>query len=161
MLSLSLPQNVHLLTFEPWKDETILMRFEHILEKNEDIEYASPVTFNFNDVFHSFNIYELRETTLAANQWLSEAKRFKFTPQSSNETQINPEINADNSANLTSDAINLQPSPSPEISESRQKRKRNRHNFARSSASDDDDDYTITLKPMQIRTFVVTLEWKP
>lgn len=137
------------------------MRFEHILEKNEDIEYASPVTFNFNDVFHSFNIYELRETTLAANQWSSEAKRFKFTPQSSNETTVENGISADSTANVTSDAINLQPTPSPEVSESRQKQKRNRHHFARNSASDDDDDYTITLKPMQIRTFVVTLEWKP
>lgn len=156
MLSLSLPQNVHLLTFEPWKDETILMRFEHILEKYEDIEYASAVTFNFNDVFRSFNIYELRETTLAGNQWLNEAKRFKFRPQSSNETTEENEINTVSPSIKTDDTNISKISPTPEVSESRQKRKRNRNNVA-----DDDDNYTITLNPMQIRTFVVTLEWKP
>lgn len=75
---------MHLLTYEPWKDGTVLVRFEHIYEQNEDPEYARSVSFNLNEVFQSLKIKEIRETTLAANQWLNEAKRLTFTANSTN-----------------------------------------------------------------------------
>lgn len=66
------------MTFEPWKDGTVLIRFEHLLEPNEDIKYSESVSFNLKEVLHNFEVTEIRETTLAANQWLSEAVRMKF-----------------------------------------------------------------------------------
>lgn len=155
MLSLSLPQNVHLLTFEPWKDGTILIRFEHILERDEDLEYSNPVTFNFFDVFHSFNVYELRELTLAANQWLSETQRMTFTAESKNKSSSDEDLPLGRSISIVNEN---EAGPALEVSKHQQKRNRN-HLGRRSEV--DDDDFTITLKPMQIRTFVVTLEWKP
>lgn len=139
------------------------MRFEHILEKDEDVEYSTPVTINFNDVFHAFNVYEVRETTLAANQWFSEMKRFKFRSEPETNEMITDEA-SENRASITNPVNTVIPEPMmrPEISPSRQKRKRNKINRNGDvSASDGDDDYKISLKPMQIRTFVVTLEWKP
>lgn len=132
-----------------------MIRFEHILEKNEDPEYSKSVTFNFNDVFRSYEVYELRETTLAANQWLSEAVRMKFKPDTEAEVKRSPTIEILNPwTQVTSPAANLI-DPKPEVSSARTKRKRYRQTEV------NDDDYVITLNPMQIRTFVVTLEWKP
>ncbi|XP_053696668.1 lysosomal alpha-mannosidase-like [Sabethes cyaneus] len=78
-LSASLPMNVNLLTFEPWKQPfTYLVRFEHLLEKTEDPLYSSPVTINLKTVFSSFDIRSVRETTLGANQWKEDKSRLKF-----------------------------------------------------------------------------------
>lgn len=66
------------MTLEPWKQDSVLVRFEHILEKNEDPEWSKPARFNFEDVFRTFDIDNIREVTLAANQWIDEKSRFKF-----------------------------------------------------------------------------------
>ncbi|XP_001866193.2 lysosomal alpha-mannosidase [Culex quinquefasciatus] len=79
-LSGSLPLNVNLLTFEPWKQpHSYLIRFEHLLEKDEDPLYSLPVTIDIAQLFGSFKIANAKETTLAANQWLEDATRLKFT----------------------------------------------------------------------------------
>ncbi|XP_031637885.1 lysosomal alpha-mannosidase-like [Contarinia nasturtii] len=128
-LSLSLPKNIHLLTFEPWKADSILLRFEHIFEKNEDIQnYSKDVSFNLYDVFNSFHIISYRETTLAANQWLSHSKRFNFTAKT-DDTIETSDFNSYQDENLRADPIRS-------------------HSFR------------ITLKPMQIRTFVVQIKWR-
>lgn len=78
-MAASLPVNVNLLTFEPWKQpSTYLVRFEHIFEKNEDSQYSSPVSFNLEDAFSKFSITSVRETTLGANQWKEDSTRLKF-----------------------------------------------------------------------------------
>lgn len=148
-LTLSLPQNVHLLTLEPWKANSILIRFEHILEKNEDPKYSKSVTFNFKDVFRSFDVEQIQETTLSANQWLNDAVRFKFRAdknQDDKQNEIGHEVKGENK-------------PNPEISP-RHDRHRT-HKKSETLLNDDHDPFTITLKPMEIRTFVVTLEWRP
>lgn len=35
---------MQILTLEPWKDNTILLRLEHIFQKDEDTELSQPVT---------------------------------------------------------------------------------------------------------------------
>ncbi|XP_075149649.1 lysosomal alpha-mannosidase II isoform X2 [Haematobia irritans] len=79
-LSLNLPKNIHLLTFEPWHDHEILVRFEHILEKDEDPKYSKFVQFNVKNVFQGFGISDIRETTLDGNAWLDENLRMEFVP---------------------------------------------------------------------------------
>ncbi|XP_050536747.1 lysosomal alpha-mannosidase-like [Daktulosphaira vitifoliae] len=74
----SLPKNVQLLTLEPWKENTILLRLEHIFEYNEDKNLSKPVTLNLEDLFTNFRITSLHETTLGANQWLSENSRLSW-----------------------------------------------------------------------------------
>lgn len=149
-MSLSLPQNVHLLTFEPWKEHSILIRFEHILEKNEDSKYSKLVKFNINDIFNNFNIESIRETTLSANQWLDEAKRMKFVEESNNN---GPKID-DRLVNENKN--NVQPGLEPFFDD-------NDHveNKFDKLANSDSDLMNITLKPMEIRTFVITFEWSP
>lgn len=109
------------MTFEPWKDGTFLIRFEHLLEKNEDPELSKAVRFNLTDVFPGYEI-DLKEVTLSANQWIGELQRLHFKSEGAN---ILDEINLTDSDKLK-----------PVI------------------------DMEITLDPMEIRTFVMTMEAK-
>lgn len=107
-MSFSLPKYIHLLTFEPWKSGSILIRFEHILEKNEDNE---AITFNFQDVFGSFDVISIRETTLSANQWLDKAARLEFTAETDNNSTLEEtfySVNDDEKPKLESNSENLQ-----------------------------------------------------
>ncbi|XP_053666254.1 lysosomal alpha-mannosidase-like [Anopheles marshallii] len=145
-LSLSLPLNVHLLTFEPWQDNSILVRFEHLLEKGEDPLYSKPVRFNVQDVFRRFSIEEIRETTLGANQLKEDSKRLKFKPDP--DYIVYNEVKRDVSAAQPSPSPpNVQSAPSPTMQD-----------IARNVG---DDGFEILLKPMQIRTFIFQLEYKP
>lgn len=114
-IGLSLPQNVYFMTFEPWKDGTFLIRFEHLLEKNEDPELSKQIRFNLSDVFPGM-VVELKEVILSANQWIEQLDRLHFRPDS-----------ADYSMNI--DASDLKTVVDGEIS----------------------------LDPMQIRTFVMSM----
>lgn len=141
-LSLSLPQNVHLLTMEPWRSYSLLVRFEHILEKNEDPEYSKPVKFNLEDIFRSFDITDVRETTLSGNQWIEEASRLKF--------RADPSSRASNATAATDDMqrrINMV--------------KYTKYPFKSFNAPNYKADFEITLSPMQIRTFVIQLNDQP
>lgn len=149
-----MPQNVHLLTLEPWKDNSVLIRFEHILESNEDPQYSKSVTFNFKDVFRSFDVESIQETTLSANQWLNEAVRFKFRED---KKESNSSVDMQSEAARESQEI----MPNPDVSP-RQDRVRTYKNLnVNADLNDNDDPLTITLKPMEIRTFVVALDWQP
>lgn len=103
------------MTFEPWKDGAFLIRFEHLLEKDEDPELSKPIRFNLSDVFPSMEV-ELKEVILSANQWVEQLQRLHFRPES-----------ADFSMNIQ--ASDLQPVV----------------------------DGEITLEPMQIRTFTMSM----
>lgn len=142
-MTLSLPQNVNLLTLEPWRDDTILIRFEHILEKLEDpLAYSKPVTFNVRDVLHTWNIAEMRETTLAANQWIDRASRLQFHTEQADFGQTYEEISS----------IRFE-----DVSSLRYGRGR-RRGAGKSEDAGEVDPLEVTLQPMQIRTFVIVLE---
>nr|XP_051693807.1 lysosomal alpha-mannosidase isoform X3 [Oryctolagus cuniculus] len=79
-----LPPSVHLLTLARWGPETLLLRLEHQFASREDSgrNLSSPVTLNLLDLFSTFTITRLQETTLAANQPRASASRLKWTPNS-------------------------------------------------------------------------------
>ncbi|XP_050094316.1 lysosomal alpha-mannosidase-like [Anopheles aquasalis] len=77
-LSRPLPTNVHLLTMEPWKDGSVLIRFEHIFEKNEDPLLSAGAQFDVTDLFQGYQIISIRETTLAGNQWMDDVQRLVY-----------------------------------------------------------------------------------
>lgn len=117
-----------------------MVRFEHILEKNEDQQYSKPVSFNFHDVFRELSVASIRETTLSANQWLDEAKRLNFTAKIEN-------------VHETPSSMDVHSSGTPELLQSHIS---GRHLSNR--AMKDANDLTIKLNPMEIRTFIVELE---
>nr|CAD7458126.1 unnamed protein product [Timema tahoe] len=115
--SLGLPSNVHLLTLEPWKDQAVLLRLEHFLEKNEDPILSSDADVNIKnysslkqELLAPLTVLSVNETTLDGSQWLSEVDRLQWNVTGTEErTPISHRIN----------------------------------------------NFTITLSPMQIRTFIV------
>lgn len=123
-----LPANVHMLTLEQWVSPSItpvevsqiLLRFEHIYEKDEDPVLSQPATVNMTD-FTTFKIEAMRELTLGANLPLSELNRLPW-------------------------------SYIPDSEESLSKEK-----LLKTAIPHSDPPSTITLQPMQIRTFVATL----
>ncbi|XP_072745213.1 lysosomal alpha-mannosidase isoform X1 [Anoplolepis gracilipes] len=80
-LTKALPPNVHILTLEPWKDDTILLRLEHIFEVGEGQQLSQPVEVNIQGLFSTFSIESIKETTLGANQLLSENNPLKWEPE--------------------------------------------------------------------------------
>ncbi|XP_025265136.1 lysosomal alpha-mannosidase isoform X1 [Camponotus floridanus] len=91
-LTKALPPNVHILTLEPWKDDTILLRLEHIFEVGEAQQLSQPVEVNIQDLFSTFLIESIKETTLGANQLLSENNRMEWEPET-NEIILNEDDN--------------------------------------------------------------------
>ncbi|XP_053692769.1 lysosomal alpha-mannosidase-like [Sabethes cyaneus] len=125
-LSVSLPPNVNLLTFEPWKGpKNFLIRFEHLLEKGEDPRYSQPVTVDLRKAFASFSIKSIRETTLAGNQWKADSTRLKFF--------FDPQPAPVGTSVGENAALPPPPPPPPPAA----------------------NELEITLKPMEIKTFVV------
>ncbi|XP_037910288.1 lysosomal alpha-mannosidase isoform X2 [Hermetia illucens] len=179
-ISQSLPQNINLMTLEPWHTNEILLRFEHILEKEDDEQYSKPITFNLKDVLRFLKIQHVRETTLDGNMWLDEMQRLTFTPDSSEASRNeflfrNKKLD---DPNLDSIQVASKPLITTEywhenLSQAwhRPKRtiKKSKEDIevwnARSRALDietlppqDNDPAVITLSAMQIRTFIITLE---
>ncbi|XP_018570365.1 lysosomal alpha-mannosidase [Anoplophora glabripennis] len=74
-LSKSLPENINILTYEPWKNDTYLLRFEHILEQQDDSVLSNVTTVEVNNLFNKFKIKEMTETTLGANELLEDYKQ--------------------------------------------------------------------------------------
>ncbi|KAJ8951631.1 hypothetical protein NQ318_012301 [Aromia moschata] len=121
-----LPENVHLLTLENWNASTnqILIRLEHILEKNEDPNLSKEETVDLSGLFKTIKVTSMKEYTLAANTPLEEISRLEWPQITKIEDELSP--------------LNK--------------------NYR---LSRDETDLEITLAPMQIRTFVATIERMP
>ena len=87
-LTTSLPPNVHLLTLEEWKNNSILLRLEHFYQKMEDNQLSKPITLNLKDLFKQFTIENAVEMTLGANEKLSKAERLLFKTNGSSKGKI-------------------------------------------------------------------------
>ncbi|XP_039752015.1 lysosomal alpha-mannosidase-like [Pararge aegeria] len=104
-----LPRHIHILTLEPWKAGSVLLRLENTLEKTRDprkqesqvqdeINKSSHITVELRKIFIQFKIMMVRETTLAANQWLEDARQMDWSTRyvySGGDDGIFPEDNPD------------------------------------------------------------------
>lgn len=127
------------------------------MSKGEDAEYSKNVTFNFQDVFRNLAVSSIRETTLAANQWLSDSVRMQFISETKPTgrhliNKIN-EIARDEPAKWQTSNLDIQ----PEISSRQYRKTEHEHSHRRIEDNADDDVFQITLQPMQIRTFVLEI----
>ena len=92
-LSHSLPESVHLLTLENWRPNQVLIRLEHMYEKSDNSPLSKPVEVNLENLLKNIKILDSVETTLTANQLLSESKRLKwnskhYSDESSTEQRV-------------------------------------------------------------------------
>jgi lysosomal alpha-mannosidase len=74
----ALPENVNLLTLENWKKNQLLIRLEHFYESSDNNDLSKAVTVDLQTLFKTFKITNIVETTLAANEILSESERLHW-----------------------------------------------------------------------------------
>lgn len=67
-LKVSLPRNIKILTLEPWNNNTVLLRLEHLFEKGEDEQLSKSVTIDLRKLFVNLPFSQVTETLLGANQ---------------------------------------------------------------------------------------------
>ncbi|KAJ8675629.1 hypothetical protein QAD02_011415 [Eretmocerus hayati] len=77
-----LPKSVRILTLEPWRNDTVLLRLEHLFEKREASQYSAQVEIDLKDLFPNLEIKDIVETNLGANQNLEDEKRLRWYPDS-------------------------------------------------------------------------------
>lgn len=106
------------MTMEPWHSDSFLVRFEHIMDKNDDPEMSKPVTFNLAQVFPGD--FEFTEVTLGANQNIEDLSRLQFKTEGA---------------------------PAVDVAALQQKQAERAQALA---------DLTVTMNPMEIRTFIMS-----
>lgn len=91
-LKRKLPPNIHLLSFEPFDQENVLVRLEHFFEINEDQQYSKSRKINLEDLFVGYEILSYKEMALnvVSEKYVAESTRMKF------ETTFNPYANFNN-----------------------------------------------------------------
>ncbi|XP_013794380.1 lysosomal alpha-mannosidase-like isoform X2 [Limulus polyphemus] len=115
-----LPSNIHLLTLERLEKNKILLRLEHFHEKDVTSELSQAVNVSLVNLFQPFQIMEIREMVLSANQYLDEVSRMRWTVANESSTQHDEPVQS------------LEPA-----------------------------NFTVTLLPMEIRTFLATISVNP
>lgn len=128
------------------------------MEKDDDADYSKPVRFNLEDVFRSLSIWGVEEMTLDGNKLLKDIDRLKFYPDPPNSSFVT----------TTADSyLNNNEKDQNEVAmnsfEKRSADKENNEIIPNEESVADDAryygiDYEVTLKPMQIKTYVITLQ---
>ncbi|KAG8450230.1 hypothetical protein GDO86_002757 [Hymenochirus boettgeri] len=113
-----LPPNVHLLTFALHSPSKVLLRLEHPFQTGESKNSSQPITINLNNLFSSFTLSDIKETTLAANMEKGKQKRMRWR------TRTESDLQSDTPLPPTMDPAH------------------------------------ITLSPMEIRTFLATIQYR-
>ena len=125
-----LPYNVHLLTIDQLDINIFLVRLEHYFELNEDATYSKSVQIDLQLIFnHLGTINDVLELTLAANLPLSQLERLVWTTDDGISS---------NSKSMSKKSFVSKQKPCVTI-------------------LDADTSTMITLNPMEIRTFQITL----
>ncbi|XP_030751009.1 lysosomal alpha-mannosidase-like [Sitophilus oryzae] len=138
----ALPKNVQILTLEPWKDSTFLLRLEHLFDYDEDSVLSQSALVNLTDLFTGFEIVSLEETTLGANQWLKDSDRLKFKTNSTLEQLFYEDYNTNiEYATVVKKAWieGSKTKPQPTL-------------------KDNLDELEISLNPSDIRTFIIGIK---
>ncbi|XP_035231456.1 lysosomal alpha-mannosidase-like isoform X2 [Stegodyphus dumicola] len=130
-----LPQNIHVLTLERLDDHRILLRLEHFHEKDDDPNLSESVTVSLNNLFRPFKVIYYEETTLSANKYLYETEKLNWAIANGE----------DNGYEYSSNHLHrvLQADS----------------NESFSMQDGEEGHLIITLKPMEIRTFILKVDY--
>lgn len=153
------------MTFEPWTDGSYLLRLEHIFEENEDPIYSKPVKINLKDTFKSLDFDTFTETNLAANQWIGDVNRMKFKSSDNQKELELVDNNLDSGRGITGVEIITRSGrgtlgiPSVEEVFVNYRGGEIREPYVRIKSGKEAkyrDDFDVSIKPMEIRTFVLS-----
>ncbi|KAK7113104.1 lysosomal alpha-mannosidase-like [Littorina saxatilis] len=135
----ALPDNVHLLTLQqypsagpaPSETQPFLLRLEHFYEKGEDPVLSQPATVNLQDLFIPFDIIAATELTLGGDMVLSELNKLQWNYPHEDDHYQNSNQKKDSVLEFKSE---------------------------KAGKNTVDDPLTLTLNPMEIRTFQITVK---
>ncbi|RXG60191.1 Lysosomal alpha-mannosidase, partial [Armadillidium vulgare] len=86
-LSAPLPDNIHLLTLEPWSSPgTWLLRLENFYEVNES-SLSESVDVDLESLFSEWTVSNIRELVLGANAYKEDVVRLRWNSQSEEEEE--------------------------------------------------------------------------
>ncbi|XP_077291379.1 lysosomal alpha-mannosidase-like isoform X2 [Arctopsyche grandis] len=162
-ISSFLPPNVHLLTLEPWKGKSVLLRLEHFFQKKDSPDALSnPATVDLEQLFSKLKILSVRETNLAANLWKSDMNKMEWTTEEDMAEEFNDKYNPD----YDSERLRIFDEPSVLMMNGFEKspytvgRRDKNYNFLKKKIKRDENKFVISLDPMEIKTFVVEVEFR-
>lgn len=95
-LTAALPEKVQILTLEPWKGMSYLIRFEHLMDPYQTV-VNKPVKISLAGLFTTFNVTSVQEVSLGGNQWLSDKIEFNTNKEPKNTGNIRYRWNSDGS----------------------------------------------------------------
>lgn len=149
-LTRALPKNVQILTLEPWIGFSFLLRLEHVFEANEDPFLSKAVVVKLKDLFTSFDITSMEETTLGANQWLKDNQRLNFSTSGTLEELVSEDYTP--SIEYETAAQGLWTEQNVYKNEVKRETVIN--------MEDNIEDFEIVLNPSEIRTFIINIKKK-
>lgn len=121
-----MPDGLHLLTLEPWGDQ-ILLRIENYKTGAED----STIEIDLQSIFNGIHIKSVKETTLAANQWLNDYDKWTWNTEGDFYESFNKKYGSFEAVNTAVDGPNVR----------------------------EDDGLKIKLKAKEIRSFIADIEY--
>ncbi|XP_055327446.1 LOW QUALITY PROTEIN: lysosomal alpha-mannosidase-like [Paramacrobiotus metropolitanus] len=90
-VSVSLPDNIHLLSLEQWKGSSLLIRLEHIFEPDEDPVLSQPATVDLQNIVRDMKITAVQEMTIDGNIPLDSVHRLNWNKVDERQPKV-PEV---------------------------------------------------------------------
>ncbi|KAF2364115.1 Glycoside hydrolase family 38 N-terminal domain [Trinorchestia longiramus] len=153
-LSSPLPEQVHLMTLEPWYSSgEFLLRLEHMFEVDESASFSVPVTVDLENLFVNFTIKGVQETVLSANQWSADSNRLQWLV--TGQESVRQQMRRDQEAWYENSIFAPYKTMDQIVSHYHGTR------FSHKTFEEVEApraDLSVTLQPMQIRTFIATVE---
>ncbi|XP_026325480.1 LOW QUALITY PROTEIN: lysosomal alpha-mannosidase-like [Hyposmocoma kahamanoa] len=125
----SLPKGVHLLTVEPWREKSLLLRLENYLEIGD--QENTTVEVNLDAIFKDLTVKRASETMLAANLWVDEKRKWSWNKENGFSVNFNEAYGEFNNVEKSNDE----------------------------DEDIHDDGLLIRLKAKQIKTYVVDFDY--
>ena len=161
----SLPKHIQLITFERWSHTQYLLRLGHAFAINEDIVYSTPITIDiyklFLPIWSVYTPISVVEMNLSVNQPRAGmlAKKIKWRVREDDEEEEEEEgHNYDSSSESDADSANSRSSANSSDGEKDGESVTSSKLKGRNTVeTKDEDSWLITLKPMEIKTYLITI----
>ncbi|XP_018008120.1 lysosomal alpha-mannosidase [Hyalella azteca] len=148
-----LPEQVHLMTLEPWLSSgQFLLRLEHMFEAGESANFSVPVTVDLQNLLTKYTITDAQETVLSANQWAADSTRLQWQVEGQEFAEQLVQLEEETENNWLYGRAKVLAEIFSHFSENTYTSPR----FGQPKRPK--ADLSVTLQPMQIRTFVITVQ---
>jgi lysosomal alpha-mannosidase len=108
-VSAVLPDNIHLLTLEQWKASSLIIRLEHIFEKDDDPVLSQPATVDLQDILQNMKITTVREMTVDGNIALDSVDRLDWRKKTKTAPETENSVLTQHFGEMAKTVVTLRP----------------------------------------------------